>query len=113
MNCGAGNLFLVRHTLLLREQLLPFNIRFTTVERVLSFSTTGLALTRFVSNPSHLLRFNAHNALLQLAQEGLPRLEETRVLAFLTYMAYACLTTFARWMVRNAWMMQYATLAGN
>jgi hypothetical protein len=72
-------LFLVRHTLLLREQLLPFNIRFTAVERMLDFSSTTTALSKMVANSRALLRLDPTNALLKFAKEGLPRLEQTQV----------------------------------
>ena len=70
---------MVRHTLLLREQLLPFNIRFTAVERMLDFSSTTTALSKMVANSRALLRLDPTNALLKFAKEGLPRLEQTQV----------------------------------
>eukprot|EP01041_Mallomonas_annulata_P006587 gene6587-13326_t len=71
-----ADLFLVRHLLVLREQLLPFEIKLTSVEFSLDFSPTGHALSRL----SHSwLRLDGNNAFLQIAREGLPGLRETQV----------------------------------
>lgn len=43
-----GDLFLVRHLLMLREQLSPFELRMTSTEKVLDFSTTGEALQSLI-----------------------------------------------------------------
>ncbi len=74
-----GDLFLVRHLLILREQLLPFDARLQSVERSLNFSSTGQALTHFASNARSVLRFDNLNSLWQLAREGLPTLQEEQV----------------------------------
>jgi len=74
-----GDLFLVRHLLILREQLLPFDARLTGTERSLDFRSTGLAWTHFASNARSLLKFDTNNSLWQLAKEGLPGLHEDNV----------------------------------
>jgi len=74
-----GDLFLVRHLLILREQLLPFDARLTGTERSLDFRSTGAAWTHFASNTRSLLKFGMNNSLWQLAKEGLPGLQEDNV----------------------------------
>ena len=74
-----GDLFLVRHLLILREQLLPFDARLTGTERSLDFRSTGAAWTHFASNARSLLKFDMNNSLWQLAKEGLPGLQEDNV----------------------------------
>ena len=80
-----GDLFLVRHLLILREQLSPFDARLQGTEKHLDFSTTGTALSNFASwgNAStglrNSLRFDRLNSLWQLAKEGLPGLQEDSV----------------------------------
>jgi hypothetical protein len=67
-----GDLFLTRHLLILREQLMPFNMNLQSIEKQLDFTTTGTALTSFVSNSMSLLRFDATNTIFQIARDGLP-----------------------------------------
>ena len=74
-----ADLFLVRHLLILREQLLPFDVRLTSVGWSLDFAPTGHALSNAVTNSNSWLRFDAQNALLHLAREGLPGLHEVQV----------------------------------
>jgi len=74
-----GDLFLVRHLLVLREQLLPFEIRLQGVERQLDFRSTGAALKHLVMNSRALFRFDMGNGLMQLAREGIPTLQESQV----------------------------------
>lgn len=74
-----GDLFLVRHLLILREQLLPFEIRLQGVEKRLDFKPTGVALSNLAANTRSLLRLDSHNGFLQLAWDGLPTILETQV----------------------------------
>lgn len=73
-----GDLFLVRHLLVLREQLLPFEIRMQGTEKRLDFRPTGAALSHLASNARSVLRMDVSNGLLQLAREGLPGVLENQ-----------------------------------
>jgi len=76
-----ATLFLIRHLLLLREQLLPFDIRLQSVEKRLDFSSTGTALRGMVAALASrsTYSFSQSNALLAAARSGLPSLLESRV----------------------------------
>jgi conserved oligomeric Golgi complex subunit 3 len=74
-----GDLFLVRHLLILREQLIPFEIRLQTVEKHLDWTGTSAAITNLVHNTRMMLRFDAGNAFLQLAWDGIPGMQETEI----------------------------------
>jgi hypothetical protein len=74
-----GDLFLIRHLLILREQLLPFETRLQGIEKSLDFKPTSTALSNLAFNAKALWRFDTKNGLLQLAVEGLPSTLETQV----------------------------------
>lgn len=74
-----GDLFLVRHLLMLREQLTPFELRMQSTEKMLDFTTTGEALQSLLANARSMWRFDNDNAFLQLARSGLPRMQEMQV----------------------------------
>jgi hypothetical protein len=74
-----GDLFLVRHLLILREQLVPFEIRLQSIEKFLDFTTTYTAYTQFLTHTTTALRFDQANGFLQFALSGIPNLNETEV----------------------------------
>ena len=68
-----------RHLLILREQLVPFEIRLQGVEQSLDFKSTRQVLRTLAGNPKNMLRLDHYNGLLQLAREGLPTTLEKQV----------------------------------
>ncbi|KAG7356051.1 Sec34-like family protein [Nitzschia inconspicua] len=73
-----SDLFLVKHLLILREQLSPFDIDLRSVERQLDFSDAGKAVSRFLANRNRrLFSMSTENALVTLLREGVSINEES------------------------------------
>jgi hypothetical protein len=64
-----GDLFLIQHFLILREQLSPFDLELRSVERQLDFSQTGKAVRSFLQNRQRIFQ-RQDNGLVQLLREG-------------------------------------------
>jgi hypothetical protein len=100
-----GDLFLVRHLLTLREQLIPFEIKLHSVERQLDFTTTTQAWSKMIHTArttaangnlvgtagssgvsfggvnslaylTTLMRFDQNNLFFQFARQGVPTMQE-------------------------------------
>lgn len=72
-----GDLFLIRHILILREQLTPFETNLQSTKKHLDFTPTTKVLASLSTRS--LLRFDAANGLVQLAIHGLPGIHDTLV----------------------------------
>lgn len=74
-----ADLFLVRHLLILREQLVPFDIKLQSIEKELDFTPTSSALNTYFFNSRSMLRLDSSNALLKIAQEGIPAVHDAHI----------------------------------
>ena len=65
-----GDLFLVRHLLTLREQLIPFEISLQSVEREMDFSSTSLAWKQMLRAGQTSTQADSSNALVTATQRA-------------------------------------------
>jgi hypothetical protein len=72
-----GQLFLIKHLLILREQIAPFHIDFAVKEMALDFSKIKNAAVELLKARSRLFAFSTNNAVLQFLLEGTPAVTET------------------------------------
>ena len=69
-----SQLFLIKHLLILREQIAPFDVNFTVNEVSIDFSNLKLAATDLITNKNRILSLSSNNALLEFLFQGAPQL---------------------------------------
>ena len=74
-----GTLFLIKHFLILREQINPFEIHFSLTDRHLDFSTTANAFLLFLQRVGAWFSLSGNNALFTLLHDGIPEVVSSEV----------------------------------
>jgi len=73
-----ADLFFIKHLLVLREQISPFNTQMAVKQLELDFSTTTHALSEFLAHSRHIFS-REHNAVVELMAHGVPLVKETEI----------------------------------
>ncbi|XP_055839403.1 conserved oligomeric Golgi complex subunit 3 [Episyrphus balteatus] len=71
-----GELFEIKHLLILREQIAPFRVDFTVKETSLDFSKVKTAAFGLLQKRKQLFSMGSNNAILEFLLEGTPQIKE-------------------------------------
>lgn len=71
-----GELFQIKHLLILREQIAPFQVDFVIKETTLDFSNVKNAAYGLIQRHRQIFSLNSNNALLEFLLEGTPIVRE-------------------------------------
>ncbi|XP_072033720.1 conserved oligomeric Golgi complex subunit 3-like isoform X2 [Amphiura filiformis] len=71
-----AELFLIKHLLILREQIAPFQVEFSIKEMALDFSSMKVAAFSLLSKKTRMFSLNSNNAFLEFLFEGAPQVTE-------------------------------------
>ncbi|XP_055545149.1 conserved oligomeric Golgi complex subunit 3 [Wyeomyia smithii] len=71
-----GELFEIKHLLILREQIAPFRVDFTVKETSLDFSKVKTAAYELLQKRKQLFALGSNNALLEFLLDGTPQVKE-------------------------------------
>jgi hypothetical protein len=74
-----GLLFNIKHLLILREQISPFEIEFLTTSKRVDFTSTTTALTGLWEGIGSVFTLNSNNAVISFLARGLPSVHSIRV----------------------------------
>jgi len=74
-----GRLFLIKHLLIIREQIAPFQVDFSVKETSLDFSSVRTAAVSLYKSRSNIFHLGSNNALLKFLLDGTPQVKEQMI----------------------------------